>query len=1614
MDAKLTTDRENEFAAPSSSEDPEKAKRRKRITWALEQARRDLVDATRRNRLLHSPLVGKRPWCLGVTGQSPDDLLQRLYWDEAFGGYAFQGVDEQLVPANVPDELLDLPVALPSGETAVSSNREIAIRPRLAGSRFPLLQTRLSQTKLEKRITKIFREERTLEEEQGLSTLFLATGFLKWFDSDSSEEASFAPLILIPVTLMRMSGREGYLLQGRDDDIMVNVALREKLRGDFGLTLPEIPEAEGWKPSDYFALIEAEVSRQRRWQVERDSIGLGFFTFSKFMMWRDLDANSWPNCSLLDHGLLNVLLGENTSFANEPPIVEDDEPIDPRIDISKCVHVVDADSSQTVVIEEARGGRNLVVQGPPGTGKSQTITNVIAAAVHAGKSVLFVAEKTAALEMVHDRLRRAGLGALCLEMHSRKANKREVLKSLEDALRLSGASRFDGGVVPKLAGLRDKLNSYTAMLHRPIGSSERSAYEVMGRQLVLRGKRTTLLDERLDFTAEWPAAKLESTEVALDRAAAAVQRIGQTPAEHPWFGTGIAALSPFDHDRLRSSLSSTLEAVKGLAGRLTGSVLQLADTDAPTLADARRIEQALRLVAQAPADRTLLDNPAWQANLEQVEARIARAENFCRLAADMENRFAPEAWSYDTTNGLLALKADGGSFFRRLSARHRTAVADLRALSKDAPPNRQADRIAALESLRDAQAAKKEFEAIAGDMRQLLGELWAERNTQWSRVHRLRDWVRQASAKTPSAPLFRLAARSEQLEMLVQYADQLAALSNGAAVALAGTVADTKANLMLIFRQQQLDGIPLAALLAKLQQWQANLDRANDWVMARDALSAVQQEGLPTIAARLEAGRLQPSEARPSVDLLIAEALWRKASASDPVLSQIDGQTRSEEVDQFREFDRRRIQIAREEVLARYLDQKPSGYGGEMGIIRGEIDKKRSHRAVRKLMTDAGNAMQKLKPIFLMSPLSVAQFLPPGKMAFDVLVMDEASQIAPEEALGAVARTKQIIVVGDHKQLPPTNFFKAANAGADDNEEDDTDVANVTRPSDYESILTLARTRGMAERMLAWHYRSKHPSLIALSNAECYADKLLLPPSPFVKTEEFGLSLEKTPRGFYDRGGTSRDLVQAEILAKAVAQHMRKTPTKSLGIACLSSQQRDAVDDMIDKLGIRSEVEAFLPKGERLFVKNLEAIQGDERDVIFISVGYGVAPNQSKPFLNFGPVSKEGGERRLNVLASRARERCVVFSSITAADIPADHELRGTRMLRAFLHYSETGSLSAGTLTGQGFDSPFEEAVAQVIREAGFHVHSQVGVSSFKVDLGVIDPSRPGVYVLGVECDGATYHSSRSARDRDRLRQEVLEGLGWRLHRIWSTDWFRNPDRETGKLIAAIQEAVSRHDSPQLDLPEPEDDADEEQGNDPPELTSDPLPSHARLPNVEAYIETSLSVPLGRDLLDLRQHEMARLVQQVVEGEGPVHTEEVARRIREAFGLQKTGRRILEHVRNALIAQARSGGIERHKEFWQVAGREVTAIRDRRTVALPLRKASMISPLEYRLALKTSLKAAVGMSRDELVVQASRQFGFDRAGPDFKTAIEPLVDALIKEQVFVIDAEKLMMNDAGA
>ncbi|WP_245291613.1 AAA domain-containing protein, partial [Methylosinus sp. R-45379] len=857
--------------------------------------------------------------------------------------------------------------------------------------------------------------------------------------------------------------------------------------------------------------------------------------------------------------------------------------------------------------------------------------------------------------------------------------------------------------------------------------------------------------------ADWSASKIAEVDRVLERAGVAIAKVGHPPIANAWFGTNIGPLSPFDQTRLQGDIQRAVDRLRAFH-ESTQRILAVIDERADlTFGSAEKLVQSLRHIAAVPANRSVLAHAGWTQELDAIERDFSFCRGFLQRVVYVGDHFIKEAWSYDPTEALEAIRSDDGSLLRRFSQRCRRANADLKKLSKGEPAKDTATKIERLESLLEFRLGYERYSKAESRLKEVLG------GANLSEASVLIDWCRTALARLGSARLVTLGAQSQDPLVFGNYANLVESLGSTARVSVDEILTDLKADIGVVFGRSDIGAIRISDLIERIGVWQVNLDGVHDWVGIRNGLSTLRQEGMAVIATNLENGATPADKVRPMADLLITESLWRRATRENPTLQDIDGAKRSDEVSEFQDLDRKRIQIARQEVFARYLDRRPDGFAGDMAVIRAEIGKKRGHFPVRKLMKEAGEAIQRLKPVFLMSPLSVAQFLPPGRLTFDLIVIDEASQIAPEDALGAIARAKRIVVVGDHRQLPPTNFFGLVNAGDDDAEDGDDDAPAVAAPGQFESILTLARSRGFGERTLAWHYRSRHPSLIALSNRECYAEKLLLPPSPFERTDSFGLSLVKTPRGHYDRGGAACDLVQAKEIAEAIKLHIRRSGNKSLGVACFSTKQRDAIDDMIDKAGIRSEVEAFCPKGERLFVKNLESVQGDERDVIFISVGYGYGADNVRPPSNFGPVSKEGGERRLNVLASRAREKCLVFSSITAADIPADQPSRGTRMLRSLLHFAETGRLSEGAVTDDGdYESPFEEAVAQVIKEAGYGVHAQVGVSSFRVDMGVFDRARPGAYILGVECDGATYHSSRSARDRDRLRQEVLEGLGWR------------------------------------------------------------------------------------------------------------------------------------------------------------------------------------------------------------------------------------------------------------
>ena len=577
-------------------------------------------------------------------------------------------------------------------------------------------------------------------------------------------------------------------------------------------------------------------------------------------------------------------------------------------------------------------------------------------------------------------------------------------------------------------------------------------------------------------------------------------------------------------------------------------------------------------------------------------------------------------------------------------------------------------------------------------------------------------------------------------------------------------------------------------LIIRNSQALDNAEALQNWLDYVRVRGHVVSMGLVKLVEAVEQGIIDIQHAKDAYQAGIFDILAREILREQPEIGRFSGRSQEALQDQYKDYDNK-LKILQREQIAWQIDQVKVPRGNSYGrvgsyteccLLEHECGKKTRHVPIRQLVKRAGNALVALKPCFMMGPMSVAQYLEPGQIEFDLVVMDEASQIKPQNALGAIARGSQLVVVGDPKQLPPTSFFDRV---IDDVEEDPTAI------EESESILD-AILPMFPVRRLRWHYRSQHESLVAFSNHSFYDSSLVLFPSPYKETDSYGIKYSRVRRGcFVNR----RNMEEAKIVSEAVREHFRHRPEESIGVVAMSAEQRLQLERTIETLAKEDAVfqewlEEDAHRQESMFIKNLENVQGDERDVIFVSMTYGPQVPGGRVFQRFGPINSDMGWRRLNVLFTRSKKRMHIFSSMGSEDIVAGSTAkRGVQALRDFLSFCETGILhKTERETGRAPDSDFEIAVMAAVRDEGFECVPQVGVAGFFIDVAVVDPGNPGRYLIGIECDGATYHSAKSVRDRDRLRQMILERLGWRIRRIWSTDWFKNPHTELRPIIREL------------------------------------------------------------------------------------------------------------------------------------------------------------------------------------------------------------------------------------
>ena len=1248
---------------------------------------------------------------------------------------------------------------------------------------------------MQARLVTLYREARADLAEGGANTLFIALGFLRWKKSDSDARAYRAPLLLMPVKLSRRSAQSSYYLSHHEDDIQFNQTLLQMLERDFELRVPEL---QGELPTDHSGLDIARIFQTMRQAVREvpgfelaEDVALSTFSFAKYLMWKDLVERT---DSLRDNRLVRHLIDNpDAPFASGGSGMLAAEDIDRSVAPEKLFAPLPADSSQLAVVVAAERGEDFVVIGPPGTGKSQTITNIMAHCLANGKTVLFVAEKSAALDVVHRRLKACGLADACLELHSNKAERTAVIQQLGRAWERAtdGDEASWHALASDLTVSRGALNGYVDALHRK-GAHGFSVYDAIG---AVAGQtpgfalsfttrdahdRDSYLDlealaERAGRAAEviagcdalesvrhtewsfaWQSALLASVSASAEAARAAAEAARA-------FEDALGLATDADMSAARQSLLARLAEAVGRAGdgdfraacgSDPGSLAASVDGLAATIDNCRIERSRLRAdyadaeIARMPLDE--LDRDWRRANagfwpfsaLGRRRVRKLLGSYAAAGRAEPAAELAPLGILQDC---LAAIKASP-----------LTALPDYR--GGDSDPDALRAHLSIAAALRESVEALRREAERAGGTAVTLDEVAAEGG-----------WRGEIAAQ---AAAFRV-ARDALDERLAAYGRQ------------AGGALETPS---------------LAALGATLAAIEADSGRLADWlkwVAVRDQAKA---RGLGPLLDALGAGAV--GDARTAFRVAYFHWWLPLAIDADERLRGFVHWEHEDAVRRLRQVIEAIQQMTAAQVRGRIAHGLPAkgevAKNSELGFLRHQLGLKRPRTSIRQLLAKMPETMTRLTPCVLMSPLSVAQYLPADQALFDIVIFDEASQITTWDAIGAIARGRQSIIVGDPKQLPPTNFFGRA-------ERDDEDEDLAFYEKDLSSILEEAIAAGLPTQRLKWHYRSRDEALIAFSNHHYYGDQLITFPSPGTRANAVRLHLVN---GAYARGSGRTNQVEARAVVAFAVERLKswlgqdEADRKSLGVITFNMQQRELILDLLDAERRQEPALEWFFADDReqpVIVKNLENIQGDERDVMLFSITFG--PDKAgKLSMSFGAVNHDGGERRLNVAVTRAREELHVFSSVTADMIDlARAKGLGVAHLKNFLDYAERGasalpSMDEGSLGPA--ESPFEAAVAEALRAKGWEVRTQIGVSGFRVDLGVIDPDRAGAYLAGIECDGASYHRAASARDRDQIREAVLRDLGWEILRIWSTDWFMHEQetlkRVDGQLRALLDNARSR------------------------------------------------------------------------------------------------------------------------------------------------------------------------------------------------------------------------------
>jgi len=1461
------------------------------------------------------------------------------------------------------------------------------------------LQTDEVDLKLQSKLLNTYYFARTSIEEQGVNTLYLSLGMLKWYEAGNDEDVRQAPLLLIPVSLERSSANERFRLRYTGVEIGGNLSLQAKMSTDFNISVPDMPETEEFDLEAYFEDIRSRVGRQSAWTVDDDAIELGFFSFGKFMIYHDLDSSKWPKDEQpANHPNINALFTDG--FKDKQPTADEDDYLDTDTPANDLFQVVDADSSQVLAMLAVHEGRNMVIQGPPGTGKSQTITNMIANAVGQGKKVLFVAEKMAALDVVKRRLDAINLGEACLELHSHKANKKELHEELKRVLEL-GKPTFEAlqQELALLQAYRNELNEYCAAVNNAVIGSGLSAQKIIGFLLSI-GKTASqihLPKIPLEQIEQWDAARMSRAEAMADRIQARLNDTG-TPSKLLFWGSKLTVLLPHEEQPVQQLLSKALQDLIALQQELENIAAEFGVPSPKNRIGTADLLELCKRAAQAPDLKGItIKTDEWLHNQHDISELLDTGKRFAALRREYEHILIPEAWGQNVLEIRQNLMAYGDKWYKFMIGAYGRAKKQLAAMSKIPLPSGTAEKVALVDAISESRRLEQTLNELEPLGVKLFGSRWMKQRSDWDALAKIAAYMAEllfaiADSSVPQAILDYL-AKNENGGNAKGSMGKLSAQINEQQQSLQAVLEKLQVDLAVRMPETTLERLYYHAQQQTIEGWINRFPELQKTIAWNNLAKMAAEEGFTSLINASLSWEGAGEHLKTALQKTWYEYLIEQAFSFNPALIKFERASHEEVIEKFKKLDLLNMHFNRARVALKHWEGVPRQQaGGQVNILRSEFNKKSRLMPIRKLISEAGAAIQAIKPVIMMSPMSIANFFAPGSIEFDLVIFDEASQVRPVEALGAIARAKQLVVVGDSKQLPPTSFFDKMNTDLEDED-------NVT--ADLQSILGMCDAQGAPQRMLRWHYRSRHESLISLSNKEFYEDKLVIFPSPGSKTK-LGLVFHYLENAVYDRGKTRANPLEAEAVADAVIQHALNNPKQSLGVVAFSTSQMQAIQNALEgRRRKHPEVENFFRSHihEPFFVKNLENVQGDERDVIYISIGYGKTEEGKIP-MSFGPLNNEGGERRLNVLITRAKLRCEVFTNITSEDIkPTESTKFGIRALKSFLYFAQHGRFDEVEDVIVTQKRPFEDQVAGELTTKGYIVRKKVGSEAFYIDLAIVDPQNPGRYIIGIECDGDAYASAKSARDRDRLRKQVMETMGWKIFRIWSTDWFRNPKQELDRLVNAIEKAKQTV---------ADDDTETDEQSTHAAVTVNREKGEEVKNGAPAYKLTQLPPDVAKQELHLYSFaKLAGWITDIVKTEGPIHEDEMAHRLAEAADVSKMTSRVKYTITQATQFAKDNHMVKAKGDFLWPVDMETPVIRDRSDFPPSSKKLQYIAPEEIDLAIQKVVEDAIGIQPEAAVPFVAKLFGFGRVTEDLKDDILHAIELSLDKDHVYMDGEFL-------